>query len=310
MSEGLDDSWDPEEPWVAVLGDPDDDGSDDDRDSGDDGDETFRISLPPGIAEFVVRRLQRGARAFDDGVAISIDEGDSVRELRHDEITALIDDASAALHDTLDRPLATEQLMMATQASTILATIWSTRLHDDDVSAELPPDEYAWVAAIAKLATDCEQMLFARVRPRSDGTYSLRWRAADREVIATVMADMSRLLSSDDPAISRLFPSAYGSDEERNAGWDALMRGELIERRLEALATVDELLRRDRCTADELNAFMRSLNDARLVLGTRLDVDEGGRPADLPESERAAYAAFEHLGFLLSVTIRALRGSL
>jgi hypothetical protein len=285
--------WDADDSWVTAV-----------------GDDEFAFDLPSGVGRLLARRLKRGSKSFSNELAIEVNDDDTVRELEADEISGLIDDASTVVRDALRSTLQPEEMVGVTQAAAVLATIWSMSFDAEAADGSATRREQIWVAVITKLAQDCEHMLFARIRPRPDGTFSLRWRGADRAIVQNMSAELRGLLASDDPSISRLFPSAYGSDAERNAGWDALMRGELIEKRLEALAVVDELMGRDRCTADELNAFMRSVNDARLVLGTRLDVDESGMPADLTGADRAAYETYEHLGFLLAVTIRALRGTL
>jgi hypothetical protein len=274
------------------------------------GDDEFVATIPPSVEPLVTRRLAAGAAVWSPNLSIEIDEPDGRRALDEAEMTGLIDDASRTCSELIGRPMAPEQLLVLTQAASILATVWSMSLAENEADAAADTAERAWVDAVGKLAADCETMLFARIRPRSDGTFSLHWRAADRAVIADATAELRGVLSSDDPAVSRLFPSAYGSDGERNAGWDVLMRGELIERRLQALEVVADLMGRDRCDAEELGAFMRAVNDARLVLGTRLDVDESGVPGDLDPADRASYAEYEHLGFLLALTIRALRGTL
>jgi hypothetical protein len=153
--------------------------------------------------------------------------------------------------------------------------------------------------------------LWTAIRRRRDGTFAIKWSAIDRSLLEMVVGEMRELVTSDDPGVTRLYPSAYGNDDdERNAGWDALARGELVDHRLASLDTVEGLLRHDRGSAEELGALMRVVNDARLVLGTRLDVTEDGPPADLSPDERRAYALYEHLAALLVVTIRALDSTL
>jgi len=288
--------WDADESWVVAVGDDD-----------------FAVDLPIGVERFVRARLEQGAQAFkgDVGVTTGDDEGEDVRQLEEHEVASLIDTAAGTCRHALDAAvLDPGELLATTQAASLLTTIWSIGLDVDDWDPVPLRREQRWVEAISKLAHDGEYMLFARIRPRRDGTFSLRWRPADRDVVRGAADELRALLSTDDPSISRLFPSAYGSDGERNAGWDVLMRGELIERRLATLAVVEDLLGRDRCTAEELDAFMRAVNDARLVIGTRLDVDESGMPADVGDADRAAWLAYEHLGFLLSVAIHALYGTL
>src|SRR4051794_18111478 len=124
-------------------------------------------------------------------------------------------------------------------------------------------------------------MQLTTIRSRRDGTFTIRWGVLDRELLAHVVGELRELVTSDDPSVTRLFPSAYGSDDERNAGWDVLARGELVASRLATLDVVDALIGRRHADADEIDALMRTVNDARLVLGSRLDVTEEGPPDEM-----------------------------
>ena len=82
----------------------------------------------------------------------------------------------------------------------------------------------------------------------------------------------------------RLFPTAYHDDPERDREYQQLVRDELLERRLAALATVEATAAADELDEEQLTGWLTALNDLRLVLGTRLDVVRGpgrrrrGRP--------------------------------
>lgn len=285
--------------WVE----PDDDGG-------------FVVDVEPGLLPMMTERLAHGSTAFSTELTVQVEGADGPRELRRDEIAKLIDDASSTCHDVLVRsPTTIDQTAAVelTQAAALLTTVWSLGLQADDPDGDDLRREMAWVASIGKLAADCEDMFVTRFRPRADGSFTLRWSVVDRAVVREAIADLRSLLTTDDPAIRRLFPAAYGSDAERNAGWDVLMRGELIERRLEALTVAETLMRRRRATADELSAFMRCINDARLVLGTRLDVDEDGLPGGsdrLGGATRSDRLVYESLTHLLGRTVDALETGL
>jgi Domain of unknown function (DUF2017) len=126
-----------------------------------------------------------------------------------------------------------------------------------------------------------------------------------RALVRSLAAQMRVLVTSDTTAVRRLFPPPYGDDAERNAGYAALAGTELIDSRLAALAMVEESVDAREVSEEELLAWMRSLNDIRLVLGTILDVDEDDplvAPPDAPETA----AAYEFLGFLLEMVVEAL----
>ena len=78
---------------------------------------------------------------------------------------------------------------------------------------------------------------------------------------------------SGDPSLRRLFPPAYDdADDER--GYRELAGDELLSGRRQALELLAATARSDRLSAEEADAWLRALNDLRLVLGTRLDVQE------------------------------------
>ena len=156
--------------------------------------------------------------------------------------------------------------------------------------------------------------LFARdrVRRRGEGRYQVRLRPNERVLVADLVGQLREqlLASTDDPAVRRLFPPAYPNDAERDAGYQVLTRDELLEHRLSALDVVERTLDGNDLDHAGMTAWMGTLNALRLVLGTRLDVDE-----DLPDLDRAdpmapAYAVYEYLGWLLSQVIDVLGADL
>jgi hypothetical protein len=151
-----------------------------------------------------------------------------------------------------------------------------------------------------------------RVRRRGEGRYQVRLRPNERVLVADLVGQLREqlLASTDDPAVRRLFPPAYPNDAERDAGYQVLTRDELLEHRLSALDVVERTLDGNELDNAEMTAWMGTLNALRLVLGTRLDVDE-----DLPDLDRAdpmapAYAVYEYLGWLLSQLIDVLDADL
>ena len=156
--------------------------------------------------------------------------------------------------------------------------------------------------------------LFARdrVRRRGEGRYLVRLRPNERVLVADLVGQLREqlLASTDDPAVRRLFPPAYPNDAERDAGYQVLTRDELLEHRLSALDVVERTLDGNELDHEDMTAWMGTLNALRLVLGTRLEVDE-----DLPDLDRAdpmapAYAVYEYLGWLLSQVIDVLDADL
>lgn len=151
-----------------------------------------------------------------------------------------------------------------------------------------------------------------RVRRRGEGRYQIRLRPNERALMAELIAQLREqlLASTDDPPVRRLFPPAYVDDAERDAGYQVLTRDELLEHRLEALDVVERTLDGSSLDEAEMSAWMSTLNALRLVLGTRLDVDEEPRDLDEADPEAPAYAVYEYLGWVLSQVVDALSADL
>lgn len=176
-------------------------------------------------------------------------------------------------------------------------------------------------------------MRFARTR---QGVVKADVRAVEASVLTSAVSQLQQLLGEagavdadplaamvglppgevrrpDDPALSRLLPDAYRAsqdpdfDVEQAAGeFRRYTEGDLrAGKRAQAAAVLAHLsalpaggrLRLDRAGAD---AWLGTLNDLRLVLGTRLEVTEetGGQPPPDDEDRAHALQVYAWLGWL------------
>ena len=115
-------------------------------------------------------------------------------------------------------------------------------------------------------------------------------------------------LGTDDPAVARLNPSACLDDAEVDAEYHQMMDDDLNAGRLEALAAFEATVDAPRLDEEEALAWMRAINDVRLLLGTRLDVTEGevirrGNPDD---PRAASLALYGYLSWLEEQLVEAL----
>jgi hypothetical protein len=122
-----------------------------------------------------------------------------------------------------------------------------------------------------------------------------------------------------DPVLARLFPDAYGDDHDAAADFRRFTERGLRAGKTTDAATVLESL--DRVAPDKdrvklrLNrdtglAWMRTLTDLRLALGTRLEVEENDelRWASLPPDDPRRYVhdVYDWLGWLQETLVRAV----
>jgi hypothetical protein len=122
----------------------------------------------------------------------------------------------------------------------------------------------------------------------------------------------------DDPALARLFPDAYPDDEEAADEFRRFTERSLRETKLANAAVVlDSLARADGesklvLTDDESRAWLGTLNDLRLTLGSRLGIEEESHEffASLPEDHPAfaVFHVYDWLTFLQETLVQALTG--
>ena len=121
-----------------------------------------------------------------------------------------------------------------------------------------------------------------------DGRVQLRFSPEERALLTAVASDLRAQLEDefDDPSFRRLFPPAY-DDAEHEKAYRNLAGDELLDGRREALELLAATARNDYLSPAEADAWLRVLNDLRLVLGTRLDVQEDTL-IDRPQSPELA----------------------
>lgn len=144
---------------------------------------------------------------------------------------------------------------------------------------------------------------------RSDDEVELTLSRDERALLAGLAAELRAQLDDDtqDPSLRRLFPPAY-EDEADERAYGELAGDSLLEGRREALELLARTVDRDRLSAEEADAWLRALNDLRLVLGTRLDVQEDTFASDMrPDDPNApALAVYGYLSWIQEQLVAAL----
>ena len=143
-----------------------------------------------------------------------------------------------------------------------------------------------------------------------DGAGGVRLRFNEGEVLLLreLLDELEGLLEDpDDPALRRLFPQAH-DDPESEEQYRSLVRDQLLGGRSKALAVVRDTLGKETLSLDEADAWLRALNDLRLVLGTRLDVTEDldYENIDLNEPRGRDLAVYGYLTWLQEQLVEAL----
>jgi hypothetical protein len=112
-------------------------------------------------------------------------------------------------------------------------------------------------------------------RRRPDGRYDLVLDEEARAAVRGLMVELGELVTStpDDPELRRLHPPAYLDDPERDAAYQLLAGDELRTSRTDGFATVLRNLDQDVVEAEDLWAWLRSLNALRLATAGRLKIE-------------------------------------
>ena len=133
------------------------------------------------------------------------------------------------------------------------------------------------------------------------GGVEVRLPSGLRDVLRSLCDQLETLLTtedpSSDPALARLSPAAYPDDPLRELEFEQMAGDDLAAGRLAALRELRDTAGAEVLEEEQALAWLRTLNDLRLVLGTRLDITEESGVEDFAGDE-ASEAAFELYGAL------------
>jgi hypothetical protein len=150
----------------------------------------------------------------------------------------------------------------------------------------------------------------ARVKRARGGGYSLKLPEDERQLLRSLPDQLRQLIrEGSDPALERLFPPAYSDEPALEEEYQHYMRDDLREGHLGALAVMEETIDAERLDEDQLSAWMKALNELRLVLGTRLEVTEDLTEVDPTDPRAPGLALYGYLGWLQDQVVQVARVS-
>ena len=152
------------------------------------------------------------------------------------------------------------------------------------------------------------------IRRRRDGSYGVHLDADVRDLLRNIPPQLRQLLDTEreNPALRRLFPPAYTDEPELEAEYQRLMGDDLLRRRVDALELMESTIDAAELTEEQLSAWLATLHDFRVTLGTALDVTEETFETELdPSDERApGLALYEMLTYVEHELVEALTDGL
>ncbi len=135
--------------------------------------------------------------------------------------------------------------------------------------------------------------------------FDLHLEAHEREILGSLVAQLRGAF--EDPAgmspggaLLRLYPPAFPDDPAASAEYADLVHADLAATRRDRVAVVEATLEAPSLDEPQAMAWLGVLNDARLVLGTSLGMEDeapDALPDDDPDATR--YAVFAYLGWLV-----------
>ena len=122
------------------------------------------------------------------------------------------------------------------------------------------------------------------------GSVVARLDPAEAGIVGLLLDQLEQLLAADaddvagDPVMDRLLPEGHRGDPELAADYRELTESSLRSGKTDDLAIVRATLPEGggeiRLDRDQAGAWLRTSNDLRLALGTRLDITEDTEPPD------------------------------
>ncbi len=152
------------------------------------------------------------------------------------------------------------------------------------------------------------------VRRRPDGRYELVLDPRLRETVGALLSELDQLVEAgpdDDGGLRRLNPPAYLDDADKDAEYQLLAGDELRTSRRDAIAAVRSSLEADGLDEAGLWAWLQSLNALRLVVGTRLGIDDDeGSDVEVDPDDPAAglWSIYHFATWVQHEVVRALQG--
>lgn len=148
------------------------------------------------------------------------------------------------------------------------------------------------------------------IRRLPNGRFRLDLTPHERSLLRGLPGELIKQIESGDDygSLFRLFPPGYSDDLGKQFEYDRLLRDDLQDRHIATLRTVADTADAAELSEDEVQVWMRALNQLRLVLGSRLAIDDDTSEESFAATDprSGAYALYLYLGALQHCAVDAL----
>ena len=250
-------------------------------------------------------------RLTEDLPELSHQNPDGGQRFDHGRLVAALSNALGALSEVIDGRLLEGDdlvtLLGAAHDGAVISAIMAEATGEPSTAFQSD-----W---LRRTAEEVHRAMWRRFAPLGDGRFRVRLRRGERALVGRVLTEQQRRLTDDGPELAPLFPAGYGDGDpesaEASAEFAALTRSDLMAGRSSALELVQGTLGERVIDAATLSAWMRTLNDVRLVMATELGIDHDDQPPPAPwDSSFPAWRSYAVLGNLVHEAVLSLRTQL
>lgn len=133
-----------------------------------------------------------------------------------------------------------------------------------------------------------------------DGQISVRLDDTMRALIKQVTEELREVLLVEDPELTRrLYPTAYPDDEVLEGDYQEIVHDQLLMQRLDGIDQLQASIDDEEISIETADAWMNTINQVRLVLGTKLDVGEEQTEIDQDDPDATSHVIYQVLSHVL-----------
>jgi len=133
-----------------------------------------------------------------------------------------------------------------------------------------------------------------------DGEIQVRLDDNLRALLMKVSEELREVLLVDEgEQVTRLYPPAYPDDEESQDQYREMVHDQLLMQRLDGIDKLQASVDDEQISSDVADTWMNTINQARLVLGTQLDVSEEDGPVENNDPDLQSKIVYQVLSHIL-----------
>jgi hypothetical protein len=153
-------------------------------------------------------------------------------------------------------------------------------------------------------------MARSRFRRDRQGRFRVGLEGLEQQLLSMLPRQVQELLEQDDPSTARVFPVAYTDDAKAEADYREMMGAQLLTQHQRSLDTLSSTAGAASIDEGEIHEWLDALEVLRLVLGTQLDVSEGGTMVEDTDPRATEFTIYHYLSMLQEEIVDALAAAL